>query len=390
MMQRTTIHPTDWRQPALLVAMLTLAACATSPTTTKGDGALEPFADAGATDKATDGDRYALVVGIDQFEDKKFNDLKYALRDAQAVGDALEGFSKVLRLTDPDETDRTDILEALTRLEKLADAPSDTVFVYFSTHGTLAREPGGDLKRYLVARDTRLDVAASTGLGVSDVLSTLEDFASERTALVLATCHSGSGKSAISDALANALARRKSPTIQPLRDVSEATIMLSASAFEEPARETEKLEHDVYTYFFLEGLKRGDRDGNGAVTVSEAHDYARQRTYAYTDGAQRPTAWSSVLSGRPDGTARPVVYSYRRSAEGLEMSVDGQTKGALPGGVALEPGRHRVKLTDGRTGRTVWRGTVRLSAGERLEVVNLIPPPSALEIRAAGGALLPF
>lgn len=173
--------------------------------------------------------------------------------------------------------------------------------------------------------------------------------------------------------------------------------MLSASAFEEPAREAEKLEHDVYTYFFLEAFERGDRDGNGAVTVSEAHDYARRRTYAYTDGAQRPTAWSSVmgrdpiiLSGQPDGTARPVVYSYRRSSEGLKMSVDGQTKGALPGGVALEPGRHSVELTDDRTGETVWRGTVRLSAGERLEVAELIPPESDLEIRAAGGALLPL
>jgi uncharacterized caspase-like protein len=165
----------------MVAAVMMLVGCAGSEGRTKGGG-LEPFAEAGVTEEAMEGERYALVVGIDEFEDESFGELKYTARDAEAVGDALSGFDEVIRRTDPEATDRADILEAVERLGKLADHPRDVVFVYFSTHGTLARSPGGELERYLVARDTKLDLAASTGLGVEDLLARLEEFPSERTA----------------------------------------------------------------------------------------------------------------------------------------------------------------------------------------------------------------
>lgn len=381
----------SWHPPVWFLVILVAAGCATAPGQTKG-GALEPFAEAGVTEEAAEGDRYALVIGIDEFEDESFEDLKYAVDDAKAVEKGLSDFDRVLRRTSPEQTDRADLLEAVDELGRLADDPRDVAFVYVSTHGTLDREPGGALERYLVARDTRLDVAASTGISVEKLASRLEQFGSERTALVLATCHSGSGKSAVSDELSEALARRKSGDPAPLRRVSEATIVLSAAAFEEPAREEDALQHDIYTYFFLEALESGDRDGNGAVTVSEAHDYARRRTYGYTEGQQRPTAWSSILgrdpiilSGTPDDAGKPVVYSYERSAEGVSVSVDGNEKGTLPGGIALNPGAHRVELANTQSGETMWRGRVRLAEGDRVEVSDLIPPPSTWELRLEGG-----
>jgi hypothetical protein len=133
------------------------------------------------------------------------------------------------------------------------------------------------------------------------------------------------------------------------------------------------------------------------VTVSEAHDYARRRTYAFTDGAQRPTAWSSilgrdpiVLSGEPTGEGNPVLYSYQRSARGLEMNVDGNKKGELPGGLAVEAGRHRIELTNADSGETVWEGRVKVADGERIEVAELIPPASTIELRAEGGGWSPL
>lgn len=384
---------------ALGVAVATLlvgAGCASS-SNTKGSSKLEAFDQAGATEEATDGESYALVVGIESFESSEFDDLEFAAADARAMADALSHFDEVIELTDPEETDRGDLFEALHRLSELADDPRDVAFVYVSTHGTLDQKPGGPLERYLVTRDTKLDVVSTTGLRVKDLLDRMRDFGSKRTALVLATCHSGSGKSRLSDALSEALANRKSADLLPLRRVSEATVMLSASAFEEPAREDASLGHDVYTYFFLEALEHGDRDGNGAVTISEAHDYARGRTYAYTDGAQRPTAWSNilgkdpiVLAGEPSGKGKPLVYSYARSADGLELDVDGETKGTLPGGVALEPGRHEVAVRDGRSDETLWEGEIKLNSGQRLEVAELIPPESSIDIQTEGGGWLAF
>src|SRR6267142_1338859 len=92
---------------------------------------------------------------------------------------------------------------------------------------------------------------------------------------------------------------RKAGGPPPLEQVSEAVIVLTAAAFGESAREDEALAHDVYTHFLLRALDEGDRDGDGAVTASEAHDYAREQTYTYTGGQQRPTAEADIVGRDP-------------------------------------------------------------------------------------------
>lgn len=374
------------------------AACAsTSAGRVKGGEAMKPVAEKGATDETADGDRYALVVGIEQFDDSQLHDLRFARSDARALGDNLDAFDEVEVIDDPAETDREALLARLEKFVARADSSRDTLFVYFSTHGTLARRGNGELRRILVASDTQLDDAAATGLPVDRVTSILEGSRSDRTALVLATCHSGSGKSKLTDELTEALARRKGPAVPSLRSVSEASVVLSAAAFEEPAREVDDLDHDVYTYFLLEALEKGDRDRDGAVTITEAHDYARRRTYDYTDGAQRPTAWSRVLgrnpivlSGNPDSPGYPLLFSYRRSARNMEVSVDGRTKGELPGGIAVPPGTHRVELHDEETGETLWRGRWRAASGERTEIYDLLESTGPWSTGAFGTTFVPL
>ena len=174
-------------------------------------------------------------------------------------------------------------------------------------------------------------------------------------------------------------------------------MVLTAAAFGETARESEELGHDIYTWFFIEALSKGDRDGDGAVTASEAHDWAREKTYEFTHGAQRPTSDSDilgkdpiVLAGSPTRVGRPVLYSYAASAEGLALLVDGTAKGTLPGGIAVEPGRHQIELKSGASGETVYRGTVSVAAGERAEIARLIPRKLEYGAMAEGGGLLPF
>jgi hypothetical protein len=377
----------------ILIGCLLLASCASS-TTVKGG--LQPFGEEGITDAASQASRrYALVVGIDDFDDERFRDLRYAGADARAFAGALSGFDDVQVLADPDQTDRASILSALRTLRDRAAGPSDVLVVYLSTHGTLASAPGHKLERTLVASDTRLDLASSTGIPVSRVLEELSASRSRRTALILAACHSGTGKSALDDDLADALARNKS-ALPPLVEVSQASIVLSAASFAEAAREEEDLGHDVYTYFLLEGIERGDRNGDGAVTASEAHDYARARTYAYTKGAQRPSFASSIVGDDPivfrgsfERAGQPVLYSYAPSSEGLEVRVDGTAKGILPGGVAVETGRHEVELRDASSDRRVWRGSVSLGQGDHVELSDVVGPPPRLSVDAGIGAFAP-
>ncbi len=378
---------------ATVLALLAAAACATARE--KG-GLLEPVAPAGLTDQAPAATRHALLVGIDQFEDKRLSPLKFASKDAQAMAQGLSEFDDVVTLTSPEQTTRAAVLEALSALENRIRSPQDTVVLYFSTHGSLAQEPGGELKRQLVMRDSRLDLLGETGLSMEALARRAAALKARRVLLVLATCHSGRGKSQLPDALAQALARRKAPAPPPLEEVSEAVIVVTAASFSEAATEEEALGHDVYTHFLLDALSKGDRDGDGAVTASEAHDYARERTYAHTAGRQRPTAESSVLGvdpivlrGKPGRSRKPVLYSYARSSEGLAVVVDGARKGVLPGGVALESGQHELALTEVGSGRAVYSGSIELADGEARDLAELVPRPAQLSGALSLGAFLP-
>ncbi len=322
-----------------LVLTSMLLACGASHDGTKGG--LVGFGPQGMTDEPAR--RFALVIGIDTFDDERFNELRYATTDAHAMAEAFDDFDHVVRLTEPEETDRESILDTLRVLRARADRPRDILVVYVSSHGTLARKPGGALQRYVVARDSKLDQVATTAIAVQDLVQELDLTQARRKALILAMCHSGVGKSHTDDELAKALSEEKSPLI-PLDDVSEAMIVVSAAARGEPAREEDALGHDIYTYYLLKGMKEGDTDADGAVTLSEAHDYARDRTYAHTNGLQRPSAETRILGRDPivlHGTrqraALPVLYNYDNSAEGIRVVVNDRTKGVLPGGVAMAP-----------------------------------------------------
>ncbi len=340
--------------------------------------------------------RRALIVGIEEFEDERFAKLLYPTKDAKALAKAISGFDDVTVLTGRAATSRSAILAALHALAGRVRHRDDTLLVYFSTHGSLDRKPGGELERFIVTADTRLDIVSATALSVSELVAALNRTESRRVALILATCHSGGGKSQISDTLAVALRGIKAPALAPIEVVSEASFVLSASAIGEAAREDDQLGHDVYTHFLLEAMRLGDRDEDGAVTVSEAHDYARERTYQFTQGRQRPSAESVILGvdpielvGRRSRVGRPTIYSYAPSADGLVVSVDGARKGTLPGGVAVEAGRRKLELLVAETGERIYEGSIQLEPGERADLSLLLPPPPELSLRVGPSFFFP-
>ncbi len=337
--------------------------------------------DPGRADALFRGRRLALLVGPDHFEDARFAPLRFTDDDALALAEAFSDpaggrFDEVWTLTGA--SDLVDVRSAMDELSGASLSPDDTVFVYFSTHGTLGRGPDGALAQYLVLADSRLDALGSTALSHAEVHAWLDGLSSERKVLLLATCHSGRGKSVLADDVAAELAGVKG-SLAPLQAVSQATVLLGVCAWNETARESEELGHDIYTAWFLDALERADLDGDGAVTVTEAHDHARRRTYESTGGQQRPYARVEVLgedpivlSGEPGAPTTSTLGSLADRLTGYLVLIDGVEKGALPGLVSVEPGRHQVELRSPDGERVVARRTLRLVAGEELGVDQLM------------------
>lgn len=385
------------RHLLLLVVGVAAALGCAHPTGEKG-GLITVKASADEVQKAFAGRRFALLLGIPSSRDEHWQPLRYATKDVSDLGavlqDPLRGrFAHVETLTRPEDTTREGVKAAIARLSALATQPEDVVVLYVSAHGTLARDARGELERYLVTSDADFHRVSQTALPIDALSKGLEGSASRRRVVVLATCHSGSGKSLLPEDVAAELASRKGGMLRPLEEVSRASIVLSASDFLETAREDESLQNDVYTHWLIEALGGGgDRNGDGAVTATEAHDYARRRTWVFSQGRQRPSAEllevgadPVVLTGDVKRSGQPELYSYVPRLDGFTLRVDGVERTELPGGTAVGAGAHKVELTKGD--EVLMNEDVTLEVGERLDVDQLQRRKEPfISMTATGGA----
>lgn len=375
-------------RPAVLILLLFapgLFGCAHPSSGVKGT--LTPMVDVDreAVNRAYQPKRLALVVGINAFQHPEWRPLQYAVKDAEDVAGFLSDpslgyFDEVEQLTVSGKTDRRTILEAMDRLRGRDANPDDTVLIYFSTHGTLARDGSGRIQQYIVASDTDLKDVPGTGIQLDVLKRLFTQFRSRRKVLILAFCYSGGGKSRLPSDIEDSLKGTKAAFfVKPLESVSEASVILSASAWGETANEDAQFKNDIYTHFLLEGMKDGDQNQDGAVTVSEAHDFAKDRTYYYTKGQQRPTAESEilgmdpiVLAGKPARPGLPILFDYSEQYGSAEVRIDGKKKGTLPTGIAVEPGEHTFAVAMNESARPFYQETIHLQEGDRLSIPFLI------------------
>lgn len=373
---------------ALLVPLLLAlsTACLAPGGAARGDkGGLVPVKlDEAALSQAYAPRRLALLVGVSRFDDEHWQPLRYAHKDALDLAEALRDparghFNHVHVLTRPEDTTRSAILAAVRRLQQEAHRPDDVVVVYLSAHGTLSRDERGELRRYLVTKDASYSAIPQTALSMDLLKAEFDKLPSRRRLMVLATCHSGSGKSLLPRELQQELAGLKSAAyVRPLEESSRASMVFAACDWGETAREDAQLRNDIYTHFLVEGLNgSADRNVDGAVTATEAHDHARRRTYAFTGGRQRPSAEilevgadPVVLSGEVVREGRPELFSYHPRLDGFTLKVDGESRAELPGGAAVGPGRRTVELTKGDS--VLMRREVDVALGQRLPLERLL------------------
>lgn len=324
-----------------------------------------------------------LAIGVNDAGDPFFPKLKWAESDARALAGALgrqtERAPDRRVLLGPEAT-RDAVRAALAKLAREA-RPEDDVVIYFSGHGTLAVSSEGRLERVLVMRGTTREAPLRTGLTVGFLRDLLEAVPARRKAAIIASCHSGTGKSKVSDEVLALLRGRKGTAAR--EDRSEGVLVLAAAAREETAREDDSLGGDIYTHFLREGLgSSGDIDGDGSIDALEAHEYARRKTLAFTQGRQRPSLEASVigegevvLAGRSVRRGAPMLQAYGEAMTGIGLKANGTDKGPGPQGILLQPGRNVIELyAEADEAKPVARYVVDASAGETLTLEDLARP----------------
>jgi hypothetical protein len=200
-------------------------------------------------------DKWAIVIGINTFSDKRIPTLRYAAKDAEDFAKFLvdkQNFARdhVLLLTNDNATEDT-ILDAIgdNWLPRRA-FPNDLVLVYVSSHGS-PKEVDVAGENFLVAHDTKVDRLFSSGIRLEDLAPTIRKRTGcQRIVLILDACNSGAA-----DVAAKGLVRNLNFDINSF--AGEGLIVISSSQADQRSWESSRYANGVFTKRLMEALDSG-------------------------------------------------------------------------------------------------------------------------------------
>ena len=231
------------------------------------------------------GEKWALIIGISNFQDHNIEPLRYTVSDAQSFADVLldpkYGHFKIdnVHTLTNDQATTKNIKVQLNWLARNA-TPDDLVVVYVATHGS-SRDMDTVGVNYIITHDTEVganvdpDLLYATALPMVDIANAIATrVKATRAAIFLDTCYSGNaavkeGSKLIAPGVASA-----SLTPSALDHIKQGTgrIVFAASGTEEESLESDSLKHGFFTYFLVQAL----HDQSGSSPLSRIFDYTQQ------------------------------------------------------------------------------------------------------------------
>ncbi|MCP4159960.1 MAG: hypothetical protein GY760_07800 [Deltaproteobacteria bacterium] len=250
--------------------------------------------------------RWAVVIGISEYEDSHIPSLRYAKKDATAFYSWLTSSkggryppSQVLILTDKKATGRNIRNALFTWLKRALE--EDIVTIYFAGHGS-PDSPDSTNNLFLLPYDAQYDDIASSGFPMWDIETAIKRFIKAKKVVIIAdACHSGGVGQTFE------IARRSNRGLkinkinagfQNLSEIGDGVCVISASDDKQMSQESSKWGkgHGVFTYFLLQGLKgKADYNKDKNVNLGELMPYISQKVRRATRNAQSP-----IVSGKFD------------------------------------------------------------------------------------------
>lgn len=320
------VFAVDVVRVALVLGLVQGGLCVQAP----GSRAADRATAAAAAPAGTASARIAIVVGANAAAPGR-KPLLYGHRDAESVADALSsvgGFrpENVHLLRDPSGDALLGTLHAA--ITQLDGQPESMLYFYYSGHADeQAIYPAGRPLAFTKVRDLLDSAKVSVRIGMIDA------------------CRGGSWTRAKGLLPAEPFSVR-----WPLSLDNEGSVLIASSTGIESAHESDDLQGSFFTHHFVVGLRGGaDRNDNGEVTLTEAFEYAKERTIRDSLRTAREIQHPSYavnLRGRHDLVlaqiaAGPSTVELTQHQGPLEL-IHVQSGVEL---LELPAGPHRVKLS---------------------------------------------
>ena len=254
---------------------------------------------------------WAVVIGVNEYQDERIADLSGAVADAWNVYHALvspQG-GRVARsrakLLLNEEATKRGVEDALGHF--LTDAcPQDMITIYFAGHG--APEPKRPTEPFLLVHNSDLDSLASTAIAMSQLPQFLKwrNEEASRLLFIVDACHSGnisfpgSRGFAPTKNLAQERAQQVTRSIAKVSKEHAGWGVIAATAPDQVASEGGQdmarcilggrpYQGGVFTCALLDGLGGGaDRDQDQAVSYDELFTHLSQRLRGLRGASQTP------------------------------------------------------------------------------------------------------
>ncbi len=258
-------------------------------------------------ERAPEERKWAVIVGIEDYQDAKMTDLNYCVDDAEELAQILIrrfGFAPqhISLLTDNrhrtiagvhrDRATAVNIRRALALLNRNA-TDADTAVIYYSGHGILAPETGSPLGvvPLIAPQDINADLPEAYGIRLEDI-KRMAYCAPERMFLFLDACFSGGGSDRVKSVNLSGLNFKVSPNgLTSGFAHGKGRILISSCLDNQVSMESQRLEHGVFTHYLIEVLQK-----DNLVTVYEGNrrrlgdvfDYVHREVMSFTRNAQQP------------------------------------------------------------------------------------------------------
>jgi TPR repeat protein len=241
-------------------------------------------------------DKWALVIGITDFQDPDIPDLQYSAKDATDFYNYLTKEANfqpdhVRLLLNEQATQRRVLSELGSKFLARVVKPDDLVVLYFSTHGSPSQlDPRG--KNYLVASDSDSDDLFATGIEMQKLLDSIQGrVLTDRVLLVMDACHSGfaapdsKGMSRLGNFKAEDLVQ------------GSGQLVICSSLADERAWESTRYQNGVFTRKLLDGL----RSKGSATSLVDAYTFARDAVGTEIKEDRPGAKQTPILKGKWDG-----------------------------------------------------------------------------------------
>lgn len=305
---------------------------------------------------------HLVSIGISNYLDDGIPNLRFCHKDAQQIHDlfaATVGDAGYVRLLVNNEATLAGIQDALGAGLVAAVQASDTLYVYFSGHGSVGpAAQGATHTSYMLPFDSTLDFA-NTAIDVQDLRVRLDRIRCSTKMLIVDCCFSGA-------------AGVKSPPLGLLKSVEgvktlqetvagEGSVVFTACRHDETAIEDPEFARGLFTHFFIEELVRERPEGR--IDVLSVHTPVTQEVTRRANDkyglVQTPTFSGNVVGQLYLPVFHPPIQVTPATALG---SAVGPTASSRPFQLDLdwsafsEDVRRLVELvSDNRESSAAWR-----------------------------------